>query len=113
MGAEFGFPPARLDVWQDTDSGGQVRVSLAGEIDMSSVGTLAHTLAALPRAAPSLVVDLADVTFLDSTGIAALVIAQRRAVAAGQTFTVVNAQGGVRRVLDITGTLSTLTGGAA
>ena len=113
MGAEFGFPPARLDVRRDHDPGGQVRMSLTGEIDMSSVGTLAHALAALQRTAASLVIDLADVTFLDSTGIAALVIAHRRAVAAGRTLTVVNAQAGVRRVLDITGALATLTGAAA
>jgi anti-anti-sigma factor len=112
MGVDSGFPPARLDVRQDRDPAGQVRVRLTGEIDMSSVGTLAHALAALQRTAPSLVVDLADVTFLDSTGIAVLVIAHRRAVCAGKTLTVVNAQGGVRRVLDITGVLPTLTGPA-
>ena len=67
-------------------------MSLAGEIDMSSVGTLAQTLASLSRTAPSVVVDLADVRFLDSTGIAVLVIAHRRAVAAGQALTVVNAR---------------------
>jgi anti-sigma B factor antagonist len=113
MTADCGFPPARLDVRRDSDPGGQVRVSLAGEIDLSSVGIFAHALAAVPRTASSLVVDLADVTFLDSTGIAALIIAHRRAVAAGQTLTVVNAQGGVRRVLDITGALLSLTGPAA
>jgi hypothetical protein len=53
------------------------------------------------------------VTFLDSTGIAVLVIAHRRAVSSGHTLTVVNAQGGLRRVLDITGVLPTLTGPAA
>lgn len=110
MGADSVFPPARLEVRHESDPAGQVRVSLAGEVDISSVGTLTHALAALPRTAPSLVVDLANVTFLDSTGIAALVIAHRRAVAAGQTLTVVNAQAGVRRVLDITGTLPTLAG---
>lgn len=110
MAAASGFPPARLQVRRACDRGGRVRVSLAGEIDMSSADTLARALETLPRTAPSLVVDLADVTLLDSTGIAVLVLAQRRAVAAGQSLTVVNARDMVRRALDITGALPTLTG---
>jgi anti-sigma B factor antagonist len=110
MDAVFGFPPTRLRVQQNPDREGCVRIILTGEIDMSNVGTLTQALAAAPTTAHSIVVDLADVTFLDSTGIATLLSAYRRAVAAGQTLTVVNAQGMVRRVLDITGTFPTLAG---
>jgi anti-sigma B factor antagonist/stage II sporulation protein AA (anti-sigma F factor antagonist) len=110
MEAVFGFPPTRLRVRQNPDREGCVRVILTGEIDMSNVDTLAEALAAAPATAHSLVVDLADVTFLDSTGIAALLSAHRRAGASGRTLTVVNAQGMVRRVLDITGVYPALTG---
>ena len=76
---------------------------------MSSVDTLTRALLAGARTARSLVVDLADVMFLDSTGIAPLIVARRRAAAAGQTLTVVNARDRVRRVLDLTGVLPILT----
>jgi anti-sigma B factor antagonist len=51
------------------------------------------------------VVDLAAVTFLDSTGIGVLVRARNRAVTSGAALTVVNFHRPVRRVFDDTGVL--------
>ena len=48
-------------------------------------------------------VDLADVTFLDSTGIAVLVAANKRASERATEFTIRNAAPNVRRVFEITG----------
>jgi anti-anti-sigma factor len=104
------FPPAPLRVRHDIDRSGSAQVILTGEIDLSNVDSLARALAAAPYASDRVVIDLAGVTFLDSTGIAALVVAQRRAVVAGRRLTVANAQGMVRRVLDLTGALHTLAG---
>jgi len=109
MDAGSRFPPAPLRVRHDVDPSGSVRMILTGEIDVSSVDLLARGLAAVP-ATDSLVIDLAGVTFLDSTGLAALVVAHRRAAAAGRTLAVVNARGIVRRVLDITGMFPILAG---
>jgi len=109
MGAGSEFPPAPLRVQYDVDPNGSLRLILTGEIDVSNVDLLARGLATVP-APDNVVVDLAGVTFLDSTGVAALVVAHRRAAAAGRRLAVVNAQGIVRRVLAITGALPTLAG---
>lgn len=53
--------------------------------------------------------DLAELTLLDSTGVAALVDCHRAASAIGQTFAVINARDAVRRALDVTGVLGVLS----
>jgi anti-sigma B factor antagonist len=50
-------------------------VSVAGEIDLATAPTLAETLAQFPNG--SVTVDLAEVTFIDASGLTALLVAQR------------------------------------
>jgi anti-sigma B factor antagonist len=50
-------------------------VSVAGEIDMATAPTLAETLVQFPNG--SVTVDLAEVTFIDCSGLRALIAAQR------------------------------------
>jgi anti-anti-sigma factor len=50
-----------------------------------------------------LTVDLSRVRFLDSTGVAALVVFQQKLQAVGADLRVVNATGVVARVLEVTG----------
>ena len=57
-----------------------------------------------------LVVDLHGVSFLDSTGIAALVAGMRAARQRRVPFTVINPQHQVRMVLEVTGLLGALSG---
>ncbi|GAA2326425.1 STAS domain-containing protein [Dactylosporangium salmoneum] len=90
----------------------QVRVALRGLVDLDTQPILR---AALDRAMAEpgvrrVVVDMRDLTLLDSTGIATLVAAYRAGAAAGVTVRVVNPEGVVRRVLEITGVLQTLGG---
>lgn len=92
---------------------GYVRLALAGEVDLSSVDVLLKGQGdALADAATGrlhgVVVDLDRVTFLDSTGIGALVGGFREASAAGLTYRVENPHGPVARVLDVSGVLPTL-----
>jgi anti-anti-sigma factor len=51
-------------------------VSVAGEVDMATAPTLAETLVQFPDG--SVTVDLAEVTFIDASGLSALIAAQRR-----------------------------------
>jgi anti-sigma B factor antagonist len=104
-----GFPPTRLTVKRHVLAERDLRLALAGEVDLSSVDILVRALATVPPAARTVVVDLAQVTLLDSTGIAALLAAYRSAASAGRTFTVVNARDVVRRALEVTGVLSVLS----
>lgn len=88
-----------------------VQVHVAGEIDLSSSDELRQWIvAAIPSATVDEIdVDLADVTFLDSTGIRALVLAQRAASDKGVTMRVSGARGRVESVLKITGVYDLLT----
>jgi anti-anti-sigma factor len=71
---------------------------------------LSERLTTVLNAGPSpLTVDLAGVTFLDSTGISVLVKAYNRATEDGIALSLTDCQRIVRRVLEVTGLLSVLT----
>jgi anti-anti-sigma factor len=88
------------------------RIALAGEVDLGSVDSLRDAIARLVKSgtADTVLVDLDRVSFLDSTGIAALVEGHRLADENDVTFRVVNPQGMVRRVLEMTDVLEYLSG---
>ena len=86
------------------DGVGQRRIVAArGEVDLATVSDLQWRLhdAASPGDA-DVVVDLTEVTFLDSTGLAAFVSTHKRLAAAGRTLILRNPRANVRRVLEIT-----------
>jgi anti-sigma B factor antagonist len=80
-------------------------IAVAGEIDIAVADQLRRAVAqAVARAEGNrLVVDLAQVPFIDSTGLGTLVMARRLALARDLSFAVQGATGRVRRVMDITG----------
>jgi anti-anti-sigma factor len=85
------------------DSGGQVTVSLTGELDLSSVGKVHDELRRVEAEGPALLVlDLSNLTFLDSTGLRAVVTADERARENGRRFVVVRGPDAVQRVFSIT-----------
>jgi anti-anti-sigma factor len=95
----------------ETVDGIAVRLLVTGEVDLATGQTFRTALAAAQDKRPaSLVVDLGGVTFLDSTGINALIRAYKRAVVDGTTVTVVNCQPSVRRTFEVTGVWKILTG---
>ena len=83
---------------------GTVIVALTGEVDLSSVSVLERELEHLSDiGARRIVIDATDLTFIDASGIAALVVARRTFVERGGGLDVYNADPVVRRTLDITG----------
>jgi anti-sigma B factor antagonist len=79
-------------------------VTLAGEIDMSTVGRLSAVVGDLLNPAPPRVVlDLAEVTFCDSQGLGTLVVLSRKAALAQSVLVLINVGDFLLRVLDITG----------
>ncbi|MGN9908663.1 STAS domain-containing protein [Phytohabitans sp. LJ34] len=90
--------------------GDGVRLVVAGEVDVVSAGQFRQYLSgALDLRPASLTVDLGGVTFLDSTGLSALVYAHQRAGDEGIHFRVADPQPQVRRLLEVTGLLPVLT----
>jgi anti-sigma B factor antagonist len=79
-------------------------VSASGGIDLSTVPALETALIEAQSAATStLIVDFDPVTFLDSSGISALVAAHNRANAAGIRLRIISAARAVRRPLELVG----------
>lgn len=78
-------------------------VSVAGEIDVHSGPSLReHLLRALANGEHDLVVDLAGVSFLDSSGLGVLVTAHKRARAAGGLLRLASCQPAVATIFQIT-----------
>lgn len=93
--------------------GATVTVVVGGEIDISTVDQLAAEIDAAARhGAGSMIVDLSDVTFIDSAGISALLKGRRDADGHGQIYQVTGATGMVRQILDLTGVWQHLSGPA-
>ncbi|GAB7040877.1 MULTISPECIES: STAS domain-containing protein [Catenuloplanes] len=92
-------------------AGPLVVVTVAGDIDYTNSDEMAGEIwNVLARHAPAAIrVDLAEATFIDSTGLGALIAAYRAAADAGCAFTVAAPSPAFRRVLSITG-LSDLFG---
>jgi anti-sigma B factor antagonist len=84
---------------------GVAHVHLVGEIDLAAKADVrTRVAAALDEAAvTSVVIDLAEVSFLDSSGIGTLIACKRAADESGTALHVVGAQGQVANVLSLTG----------
>jgi anti-sigma B factor antagonist len=87
------------------------RVELHGAIDLETAPALSTQLDDLAkRNALLVIVDLTDVTFLDSSGMRALVHGARELEDAGGRILVQGASGAVERVLELTDVLRRLSG---
>jgi anti-sigma B factor antagonist len=99
-------PALKIDISVTGDS---ATVAVAGEIDLyTAAGLQAEADRALERPVAQLFLDLADVTFCDSQGLAVLVWIDRKARAQGSHLTIVNPTRIVTRVMQITGLDTTL-----
>jgi anti-sigma B factor antagonist len=80
-----------------------VIIAVAGEIDIATVAELRERLFELAEGNQSVIVDLSQVSFVDSIGLGALVGAAKRAAAHGGTLHVVGARPPVRQLFRVTG----------
>lgn len=87
-----------------TQDGGGACLRLAGELDLSTAPELNAAIDRLTAEGERhLLLDLSELTFCDSTGIAAFVRGDNRAAAEGGWLRVTGASGRVERVLQMTG----------
>ena len=95
--------PLHIDV--DTD-GGTATVRLAGELDVHTAPQLGEILLqAQEGGADTVVIDVAELRFCDSSGIQVLVQARERAINGGGAVRLAGVQGTVEKVLVVTGLL--------
>jgi anti-anti-sigma factor len=91
-----------LEVESD-ERDGVAHVSLRGELDLSTVGKVDDELQNVEGTGPKVVLlDLSNLTFLDSTGLRCVVRADERAREEGRRLVVVKGPEAVQRVFEIT-----------
>lgn len=98
--------PAEEIIRFSTEPGapGEARVTASGEIDVHTAPLLlAEVRRVVEGGAPSVVLDLADVGFMDSSGLRALITLREQALAAGGELRITAASRSVQRVIEVTG----------
>ncbi|WP_433303868.1 STAS domain-containing protein [Actinoplanes sp. CA-030573] len=100
-----------MNITSHRDGDGVVRLAMTGDLDMATTGLLQRRVATtLEKDRPKrLVIDVAGVTFCDSSGIHAFLLAREAANRQGVAFLLANPSGITRRTLEITGLLERLT----
>jgi anti-sigma B factor antagonist len=96
-----GGPGLGLTVW---NKGRSVVVSVAGDVDIATTAQLSDALCAvLSSGVRWLVCDLMGVGFLDASGLRALLIARRRAIACDAWLALACTQSQPRKIIQLTG----------
>ena len=92
------------------DEAGTARLLLGGELDMAAREDLFAAIVAAGAAADTtaVVLDLRQVTFIDSEALGAIIEGHAAVTSAGRRYSVVGHHGPVRRVLDIAGLMPML-----
>jgi anti-anti-sigma factor len=90
---------------------GIARIALAGELDVATVGVMNEGMAAFEDDGVSaIMLDLRELTFIDSSGLLAFLQARTRAKANGHRFLLVGASPAARRLFALTRTETILLG---
>jgi anti-anti-sigma factor len=95
---------ATLDLTEDEARSDAVCLRLRGELDLGNAYTFDRRLLAVESRKPALILlDLRELTMLDSAGLARIIAAQRRARRGGWRLVLVRGGRVVQRVLRISG----------
>lgn len=82
-----------------------LRIVPAGELDLVTAPSLAQTLREAEAGDGAIVLDLGELSFMDSSGLAVVLAAVRRSDANGRRLTVRVPDGRARRLLDLSGAM--------
>lgn len=94
---------APLEVTEHEPRPGTIRVTLSGELDLATAYAFDRRMLSIELQRPKVIlVDLRGLTMLDSTGLARIVSAQRRARRGGWRLVLVRGGRVVQRVLQTT-----------
>lgn len=98
--------PVQLQVLSDRQPESTV-LSLSGELDIASAPTFEQAVAELDpvQKSPRLVLDLSELTFMDSTGLRALLLARQEADESGRELVLRAGPRQVQRVFELSGTI--------
>jgi anti-sigma B factor antagonist len=101
-GVPFPDAASHLRIQREPDAQGII-VALTGELDLASAPELDRELQALDGATPGrLLIDLSGLDFMDSTGIALLIRAQRSADANGYRLSLRRGPAQIEKLFEVT-----------
>ena len=86
------------------DGSGFTRVTLNGELDLATAPKLADALADMPDSTGVVILDLSDLTFMDSAGLHVILTARNRLADAGRGLMLVPGSRQVQSIFELTGT---------
>ncbi len=93
-----------LEIEDHADAEGQATLRLSGELDTASVSALEKAAQRhFSTGAQALTLDLSDLAFIDSTGLAAVVLLARLCERDGRVLQIVPGPRAVQRLFEITG----------
>jgi anti-sigma B factor antagonist len=101
--------PAEFSIFDIRRADGSVVLTIAGELDIATVPVVRERLSAVTDAgARWLVVDLRDVSFMDSTGLAAFIHAKMRLGDEGRLTLVMEPDSYARLIFEVAGLVGVL-----
>jgi anti-anti-sigma factor len=101
--------PVRLEISSEP-SDRAIVMTLSGELDIASAPSLEHALQDAVGSGPGrVIIDLGGVSFMDSTGLRALLLARESAGGDGHELVLRPGPRQVQRVFELSGTLDTFT----
>jgi anti-sigma B factor antagonist len=86
-----------------TATNGAANVAVTGDVDTATAGELERALLEAAEGTSAVHVDLGSVSFIDSSGLRALIVARQAALDAGSEFGIVATTPAVDRLLRLTG----------
>ena len=92
--------PSEFAVTEQGSQGGHHVIAVRGEIDLFTAPELKRVLT---EAIESVVIDLTEVTFLDSTALGVLIGGVKRLRSRGGALAIVNTDGSIAKTFQITG----------
>ena len=98
---ENGYVPVEIHTCVDPDNRGAL-IRVGGEIDVFTAPLLQEAILAQIQCRTSTIADLADVTFMDASGVGMLIRADQLARRRGVRLTITHPTGPVARVLRLT-----------
>ena len=94
--------PGTLDVTVAACTEGEASVALDGELDVAHAPRVGRMLRTLVESGCNASIDASAVSFIDATGVAALISARDRAAGVGRALVIVSASEPVLRMLELT-----------
>jgi anti-sigma B factor antagonist len=106
---ESSRPPQQLELRESEADGGRRTLTLVGELDIASVPALQSAVERMcSDATTSITLDLRGLTFIDSTGLAAIVLASKVCDTNGYEFALIRGAASTQRLFELTGLIDVL-----